>query len=197
MFSFLKKKEKQPKNIQTIFDEDLMHLNKDGELPFGWHYTNKDFTDKIQNEYYYFLRCCSSTKGKHPKEELSAIQSFLIYIDDIRKLCKAKGETYSFWCEEVLIGNIDWAYDRLTYLEDNMKTLLQEYEKKKMQEEYEALLSNETILNDIANNEGVLQKDFCKAYPYPSIISNRLYWLAKEGKIERIKSGNSYILKVK
>lgn len=194
MFGLFKKKDKCPKNE---VEDKLDTLDENGELPWGWHYAHKEFIDKINNEYNYFLSCCSATKGQHPKEELSAVKSFLIYIEDVRKLCRSMGETYSFWCEEILIGNIDWANERASYLEDNMQTLLEEYEKKKMLQEYEANLSNETILKDIANNEGMLQKDFCKAYPYPKVISNRLYWLEKEGKIERIKSGNSYILKVK
>jgi hypothetical protein len=54
LFNF-KKKKNQPvlsiKWVQTKVtqDEGLQHLTKEGELPFGWIYRNKEFTDNSEN----------------------------------------------------------------------------------------------------------------------------------------------------
>ena len=81
-----------------------------------------------------------------------------------------------------------------------MNVYTQEYEKRKDVESYEATLTDKMIFDTIRQHEGILQKDFYKLFDSPyakEAVSEKLYFMAKEGKIERIKSGNSYILKLK
>ena len=50
LFNFLKNstiKQKQSSVAQVDFD----HLTSEGDLPFGWIYRNKEFTDQINNEF--------------------------------------------------------------------------------------------------------------------------------------------------
>ena len=203
MFGFLKKKTetktvKQPQKTAPVVDFD--HLDEDGELPWGWVTHYKAFIDKINNEFNYFMQQWSEAKDhKSPIDEYGALKSFLIYMDDVQKLCDRKGECFSFWCREYLIKQ-EWKkklQNRLTDLEANMDDKLKEYNEKVQQQNFEALLTDEMIFEAIRQNEGMLQKDLCKLFPYPKAISSKLYFMEKEGKIERIKSGNSYTLKIK
>ena len=83
-------------------DDDLEHLTKDGELPWGWHSQNKEFTEKINAEYSFFLNLWLDSRSKSPKEQYSALKSFVTYLEDLEKLCKAKGECFEFWFYEIL-----------------------------------------------------------------------------------------------
>lgn len=76
---------------------DFTHLDENGELPFGWAYHNKEFTDKIKNEFSYFLNCWIKVRGKNTSEECAALKSLITYIKDADKLCKSKGECFSKW----------------------------------------------------------------------------------------------------
>lgn len=87
-----------------VFPTDLEHLTKDGELPWGWSYHNKAFTDKIQSEYSYFLNMWLESRNKSPKEHYQALKSFVKYMEDVEKLCKSKGECFEFWFYEILTG---------------------------------------------------------------------------------------------
>lgn len=48
------------------FGEPLNHLI-DGELPWGWISANKEFIDKTQSEYKYFLNEWNDSINKSPK----------------------------------------------------------------------------------------------------------------------------------
>lgn len=188
MFDFLKKKKATP----------AVNVNSFGELPWGWNTANKDFTDKIGEEYSYFWKVWIDARNGEPSKEMNALKSLLQYMDDVQKMCDQKGECFGFWCSEYLIGKQKkTGTDRLADLETNMKSYIQEYEERQKMQVYEATLTDEMMFDAINQHEGMLQKDLCKLFPYPSVISSKLYSMSKEGKIERIKSGNSYELKVK
>lgn len=77
--------------------QSLEHLDENGELPFGWIYHNKEFVNKIENEFRYFLNTWINTRGKGALEESTALKSLVVYIKDAEKLCKSKGECFSKW----------------------------------------------------------------------------------------------------
>ena len=73
-------------------------------------------------------------------------------------------------------------------------------EREKSIAEFSAVMTDEAVLDAIRQHEGIIQKDFYKLYDHPQakiVLMEKLYYMEKEGKIERIKSGNSYILKSK
>ena len=176
--------------------DDLEHLTKDGELPWGWNYRNKDFTDRINNEYSYFLNNWIASRDKSPREHYAALKSFVMYMNDVKALCQSKGECFAFWFS--ITAPDDYIAEReneLKELEANLDKLDAEYHKKAR------LL--ETIEIDVANklieNEGILQSEFVKLFD-PLIqndVKSTLYYMEKNGVIERTKSGRSYILKSK
>lgn len=99
LFDLFKKKETPPKAPVEV----LEHLDENGELPFGWVYRNKDFVNKINAEYSRFLNVWLESRSKSPKEQYAALKSFVIYLEDVEKLCKSKGECFEFWFYEILI----------------------------------------------------------------------------------------------
>lgn len=84
-------------NNHNTLGQSLEHLDENGELPFGWAYHNKKFTDKIENEFSYFLKCWTNVRGKDTLKEYTALKSLIVYIKDAEKLCKSKGECFSKW----------------------------------------------------------------------------------------------------
>lgn len=77
----------------------------DGDLPWGWMFHNKDFTDKIQAEFEHFRKEWADSRNGDPMKEYSSLKSLLLYIDDVQNLCDKKGECFSFWFSEILIDN--------------------------------------------------------------------------------------------
>jgi hypothetical protein len=98
LFNFKKKGVVNKKNNNVnSFGEPLDRLTPDGELPWGWIYANKDFTDKIQNEFTYFFNIWVSSRSKSQKEQYEALKSFVIYMHEAKNLCQSKGECFVEW----------------------------------------------------------------------------------------------------
>lgn len=94
---WLKKKEKKEQK------QEQEHLIN-GELPFGWIYRNKNFVDKIQKEYTYFMNSWLEAKAG-TKEKYGALKSFIMYLEDVEKMCKTKGECFEVWFYEILASS--------------------------------------------------------------------------------------------
>lgn len=177
------------------FGEPLNHLI-DGELPWGWISANKEFIDKTQSEYKYFLNEWNDSINKSPKNKYSALKSLLSYINDIQTRCNSLGECFAYWCNNCLLTDTLTAKLESTNndLSENLLELQKEYEKK------QHLLQNleENLYVFINSNNGILQKDIYSHFG-PEIknnIADILYQWEKEKKINRIKSGNTYIITV-
>lgn len=195
--------EKEKADVLTKIAEpaaDLEHLDKDGELPWGWHtHHDRKFTDQIESKFNYLrTQWIFSRNSGSPQEECAALKSLLLYMDDAQRASDRKGECYSFWCSEYLI-NQEWKnklQEQLKNLEENMDERIAEYEKRMATI---GIISDDLLLSEVQKHDGILQKDFYKLFSGcdKKIISEKLYYMAKEGKIERTKSGNSYVLKIK
>lgn len=100
LFDLLKSK----KNTERLSkpEDDLTHLTSEGELPWGWIYKNKDFIEKINKEYSYFLNMFLISKNEEPKKQYEALKSFVLFLEDVEKLCAKKGECFQFWFYEIL-----------------------------------------------------------------------------------------------
>lgn len=203
IFDFLKKNKKENGNT-THFDiivktgdkptskpdVDFEHLTDEGELPWGWIHHNKEFTDRISSEYSYFLNLWLDARKKSPRELYPALKSFVIYLEDAEKLCVPMGECFEVWFYGLIASKdyIDKRKNELNELTENLEELQQIYEKKQL------LL--QSVVNLLKANDGILQSDFKYLFdePFQNDVTNILYHLHKEGKLERIKEGRTYIL---
>lgn len=190
LFNFKKKNTPQ----QNIPNETL---TKEGDLPFGWIYRNREFVSKVENEYSYFLNNWIDSRTKSQKEQYAALKSFVLYLEDAEKLCKSKGECFEVWFY-VLIASKEYIEKRKSELDDLTKNFDQiETTYKIKQQEMNEL--DKKVIDALKKNDGILQSEFVKLFDpiVKNEVASLLYSLDKEGIIQRTKSGRSYILHFK
>ena len=176
----------------------LFNIKKNNEkIPWGWFNLNKGFIDKIQGEYSYFLNNWLNSRKEAPQKQYGALKSFVLYMEDARKLCYSKGEYFAFWFSSTIASD-DYILKRkeeLNELEQNFNSIYSEWKTK--QKELPHL--EEKILKQLKQNEGILQSDFVKMFDSAihNEVKEKLYFMDKNGQISRTKSGRSYILNTK
>lgn len=175
----------------NTFGESLDKL-VDGDLPWGWVAHKQNFTEPIAKKYKCLLNLWVDARNGSPQELYSALKDFVLYMEDIEKLCKSKGECYEFWFTEILTGKgyLKKRQQELKLLSKNILVQQNEYKQK------QKTLSNldSSLLNLLQNNDGVLQKDIYKNFDscVKPEIQHLLYDWEKSGKIQRTKVGNTY-----
>lgn len=190
LFDFLQKKQPTKAN-------DLKHLTPNGELPWGWHTNTKDFTEKINREFTHFLNAWVETRNKSPKEQCLALRSFIQYLEETEKLCKSKGECFEFWFYQILIskGYIAQRKKELNDLAENLDKSQADFSRRN-----NLLIGlDDRIKKTLKENPGILQSDFIKMFD-PLVqddVREKLYFMEKSKKLQRTKSGRSYILHYK
>ena len=201
LFDFFKKKQPKPAKANTnSIGEPLDRLTADGELPFGWVYRYKDFTDKISSEYLFFSKEYYESLRKEPIKKYAALKSLLLYIDDAKKLCAANGECFTFWfCET-------WAKDEevqkmrseLKYIEEHIDELEADYKKRQYVENILIPDLKKKAYALVKESPGILQTDAYKQFaPEVEIYVRDVFRaLEKEGKIKREKHGRTYKLTI-
>ena len=195
-----KKNDDKQKNVTKANSNEKL---VDGELPWGWVYANKDFIDKIQNEYNYFLNNWISSKSKGVKEEYSSLKSFVLYIKDVRKLVYSMNECFVKWYDDIIGDSYLCTREKeMKYIEENYDKLIQEENQRREKERFVNEMSNgleEELLSIIKDNPGILQSDVYGKYGpvLKDKISEILYFMNRDGKITREKNGRSYNLYIK
>ena len=197
-----KQKVEQPSDALSIHIEwdDLDATDEidkdDADLPFGWVAHNKEFIEPIEKEFSYFMNNWIDARNKSPKELYSALKSFVRYMEDVKKLCSSKGETFKCWCNTILIKD-EYFNIRKEELEDLSTKWVE------MQKEYELkqkLLSTlpSDLMDFLNDNNGILQSDVYKHFnPIAKLeIQSLLYEWGETGKIKKEKSGRSYKITV-
>ena len=204
LFDLFKKKDvAKPEKTNTVSDDfakptvDLDHLTEKGELPWGWIYRNKEFTDQITAEYSHFLDFWLSSKHAAPKTQYEGLKSFVMYLEDAEKLCISKGECFEWWFYNIIASKdyIQTRREELNELQTNFDAIEKQFNKKVAELSY----LDERLIPALEANQGILQSDFVKMFD-PIIhneVKEKLYFLDKEGKLQRTKSGRSYILNYK
>lgn len=186
------------------FGEPLDRLTAEGELPWGWVTHNKTFVDKIQNEYSHFLNTWLVSRSQEPLRYFESLKSFVLYLEDIEHLCQSKGECFVFWFNEILSSKsyLDERRKDLNYLQSNFKQIEEDYKRKKLEDEDRArkvIEMRDTVIQRLKSNDGILQSDFWKLYDEADrgAVQDIVYSLIQQGKVEREKSGRSFILHFK
>lgn len=206
-FNIFKKKRQITKSsnepsisIKIEFDDestldDLNTVDSDNDLPWGWVTKNREFTDKINKEYSYFLNIWIESRNKSPRELYSALKSFVQYLEDTQKLCKSKGKYFELWFNEYLTGR-----DYLTTRQKELSELSGKWIE--LQKEYELRQKVLPTLHDqmwtlLMTNQSMLQTDLYKHFDdcVKSDIQSILYTWDKSGKIIRTKNGRTYLIK--
>jgi hypothetical protein len=202
LFNFMKKKapvqKQQTRAAKTNSSgERLDRLTPDGELPFGWIYHNNEFVSRISGEYSHFLNMWLDSRNKSPKEQYQALKSFVMYLDDAGKLCKSKGECFEFWFYEHLAQK-----DYIEKRKSELEKLTANFDK--LQSDFEKRIGHlsdidKRIVKMLIGNPGILQSEFIKMFDplVQNDVREKLYFMEKAGKLERTKSGRSYILNYK
>ena len=89
LFNF-KKKQKTVATKSTVSPIKAKPIPEhlvDGNLPYGWIYANREFTEKVNAEYSYFLQNWLNSRQAEPIKHYGALKSFVIYMNDAKKLC--------------------------------------------------------------------------------------------------------------
>lgn len=197
---FSKKKPVKPEAIEQPkangMGESLDSLTAEGDIPFGWVSANRDFTRKIESEYIYFFAKWYESKDRGPKEQYAALKSFVLYMNDVKKLCASKGECFAFWQDRTLFNDdyINELTEKMQYINENFADLEDEYQR----EQYIKHCILPELPGIIKANPGILQTEIFKMYPVDckNLISFELYAMSRNGKIIREKSGRTYSLKM-
>lgn len=162
-------------------------------LPSGWLYENRSLTEPSKMIYSYLLEKYIEEKSKGVLCKYAALKSFVSYIYDLQNSCASKGENFSKWFSVFVCDpdSLNMYTEKLKDMEDNLLELLKK----------EELITHlrADLLEIIKTEPGIVQSDLYKRFDedLKADISNELYWLSRDGVIEREKSGRSYKLYMK
>lgn len=162
------------------------------DLPSGWLYANRKFTETSKDQYHYFLNEFANVRKEKDgiRAKYAALKSLVIYMEDLKRICESKGENFARWYSLFIADSDELSYrlDELREMEENMDELIKkENLSKKLKKELVSIIEKEP---------GVIQADLYKRFD-PELkpeVSNQLYLLSAKGLIIREKSGRSYKL---
>lgn len=102
---FFGKKKKTTKEIiaakRTNFaGESMDHLDKDGNLPFGWVVHNEKYVDMIERDMQPFRQAIANAKTD--TEKYGALKSFILYLQDGKVHYREYGECVGKYFEEYI-----------------------------------------------------------------------------------------------
>ncbi|MBE6145069.1 MAG: hypothetical protein E7171_00445 [Firmicutes bacterium] len=198
---------KLDKNEIISLDKDENHNASEKKLDkLNEEESSLEWLDDYQNffkprdEKLYDLSIQAS-KTDNIENEIKLLKKFVSYFEAYQNECKIKGKSYEKYFYDMHIqgsskkGKPDYYWlnerkERLNYLEGNRDKLIEE---KRFKEEALKDLPQK-LKNIIRNNPGILQSEIYKEFDkiLKDEISSQLYFWAKDGKIKREKSGNTY-----
>lgn len=175
------------------FGQRMDRLTPEGELPYGWIYANNDFVKPTESDYRYISEEYYKAQNADVLKKYATLKSLVVYMEDIKNKCIAKGECFRKW-SEIVVANPETLLQlktELAHMEEHMDELLQ-HEKKLTQ-----LRSD--LIKMIQAEPGLKQEQLYKRFApdMKGSISNELYLMAADGIIKREKNGRSYALYMK
>lgn len=189
LFGFIKNAMAKSVSAHT---EEINKIDRACDLPSGWLYANRKFTEMSMEQYHYFesafFKVGKENGGVRAKH--AALKSLVIYMEDLKKVCESKGEWFVRWYS-LFIADSDILTSRqeqLKHMEENMDELIQ---KEKLAKQMKV-----DLLNIIKEEPGIVQSDLYKRFDaqLKGDVSSELYRLSASGVITREKSGRSYKL---
>lgn len=197
-FNFKKRKKRKVAVKKKSVNNRSNRLEQDSALPVGWVVHNKNYVDMIDADVQPFRERIFGAKTV--KEKRDALKSYIIFLEDGKKHYKKINLNVGRYFEEYICDSAESVsyIEELSHIEENFEQLL-EREKwmEKRQQEINTLKMD--VLERLKGQDGVLQTSFIKTFdePVQKDVSLVLRLLDRESKVERIKSGRSYILHVK
>lgn len=197
-FNFKKRKKRKVAVKKKSVNNRSNRLEQDSELPFGWVVHNKNYVDMIDADVQPFRE--KIIEAKTVKEKRDALKSYMIFLEDGKKHYKKINPNVGRYFEEYICDSAESVgyIEELSHIEENFEQLI-EREKwmEKRQQEINTLKIE--VLERLKGQDGVFQTSFIKTFdePVQKDVSFVLRLLDRESKVERIKSGRSYILHIK
>lgn len=124
IFDLFKKqtiKEKIAASRVNFAGESIDHLDKDGNLPFGWVAHNQKYVDMIEVDMEPFRQAIINAKTD--VEKYGALKSFLLYLQDGKAHYREYGECVGKYFEEYICNSTEakQRYDAFKKIEDKIK----------------------------------------------------------------------------
>lgn len=171
-------------------------LTPEGRIPTGWLNANSKFLDQqddIIGEKAILVR-----DSVYTEERLAAYREYFATVTEVGELCKKTGVAHYEWFCKYVIGSPDYEYHVAAYQQlkiDAPKLMERERYLKELYEVIIPKLKTE-LLQIIKDEPGVIQSNLYKRFPVDKkdYVSKTLYYMAKDGKITREKSGRTYKL---
>lgn len=110
------KEKKKPQRVNRL-GQRMDRLTKDGELPYGWLDMNREFLDRVNNRYCYFLQVCLNSEQKSPREKCTALMYLIVFLEAVEKHCEEKGECFEHWFHESIVSR-DYIANKKRELEE-------------------------------------------------------------------------------
>ena len=189
LFGFLKKK------------DDLTKLDKDGDLPWGWHTANKQFTETTEAQYRRLDDAWRKAAKSNVYKEREALIPLIQYMESVKSFCDSKNECFSLWASFTVADPrlIAQRKERLADINENAEKIEAERKEaqriKKLEEKLTPIVK-EKIKIILAGSPGFLQKDIYDMFTGDElyVTSLALYQLRSDGLIVREKSGRTFRL---
>lgn len=99
----------------SVPTKSISETLENGELPFGWVGSHRDFINPIEEQNRNFLNNWLDNRYKEPKKYYASLKSFILFLQDTKKLCDSKGECYSKWFNDI-IADENYINERISEL---------------------------------------------------------------------------------
>ena len=95
--------------------ESMDHLDKEGNLPFGWIVHNQKYVDMIEGDMQPFRKAILDAKTDN--EKYGALKSFLLYLQDGKVHYKEYGECVAKYFDEYICKSTEAEQTKKKYKE--------------------------------------------------------------------------------
>lgn len=187
-------------NNHNTFGDRLDKLTPEGELPFGWYVNNKGSVEPYEKALAGFA---ASLENQSVEEKVETLKKMIEKYYSFKAQCYKKNECYKKYFQDM------WEHCRNSKCADF--EYIKPYEEKleELFVNYNELIEKEKIVNSVLPNlktellevienqsQGILQTDIYKIYDevLKEYIREELYYMEKNGVVERKKQGRTYLL---
>lgn len=200
---------KAEKDKKPASGGDPLDKLENGKIPVDWYWARRDFTSAWDKKLYELSD--RVREAKSIDEEIELLKAEIAFYYEYQNECKSRGECYFKYFSDMHMHchnsrNPDFEYiasseARLKYLQENYdKAVKEAKEEKEREERKQNLLVSINLEGELEKilkaDPGILQSEVYKLFDslLKDEVSKTLYYLAKDGKISREKSGRSYKL---